>query len=603
MGIHEAEEMAEHSRKLLEAAAAQSLKRIRRDRAWVPSNLDPLLAYIEEHLFDPTLDVNQLKRGCGIRDNSVPIRFHATLGRTPHAYIEDRRLETARRLLSATSLRIWQVAELVGYSGIQVFSRAFLRWSGERPSAYRKRRRAPPAAPRDAVPEAEPESLLSAESFQRAIRGELLPGEANVLTGQLLHRRPARPGPAPVAEEREATRRPQQVGEAAAGEASPGALEKLRQPLSREEMAELQAEELWNELRDRSPPEQQELLHHRVRLITPALVDRLCSESRRAGRDDHQLGIRIAKLAIEAVAGLDPERCDDELRRRLKIKGWAELSNAHRAAMDFASSEEAMAVAEELISGTAIDRETRASVVSIKASLRRDQRRFDEAHSLVDESISLARLTGRPAWIAKHLINKATIHNLAGEPAAGISLLEEAVDLIRDSEEEELLLAAYFNLVVCYVDAGRIRDAAEQLPTIRQYYRDHGQLYQSIRLRWLEGRVTRDLEGPEAAEAAFLEARASFLEMEDYHDAALVCLDLADLYIRSKRHAELRELTASLVPLFDTLKLRGEKLLSFKIFCSAVESREATAALVENVRGHLQEARAPGNLNGDKTAP
>ncbi|MCP4662337.1 MAG: helix-turn-helix transcriptional regulator [bacterium] len=584
--IHETEETAEHSRKLRDEAAAESLMRIRRDRSRVPPRLDPLLAYIEEHLFDPTLDVNQLKRGCNIRDNSVLIRFHSTLGRTPHAYIEDRRLETACRLLSETSLRIWQVAELVGYSGIQVFSRAFMRWSGERPTAYRKKRRSPPAAePRDLPAAPEPENLLSAESFQKAINGELPPGEANALTGRLLHRHPAQEG-------RKASRRPQDVEKLAAAPAAVAGLERLPQPLSREEMAELQAEELWNELREGSPPRQQELLHHRLRLITPALVHRLCSESRKAGRDDHQMGIRVARLAIEAVDVLDKGRCGDEVRTPLKVKGWAELSNAHRAAMDFASSEKAMAVAEDLCSDQGIDRRTRASVVSLKASLRRDQRRFAEAHSLVDEAISLARLTERPALIARHLINKATIHNLAGEPAAGISVLEEALVLIRDTEEEELLLAAYFNLVVCYVDAGRIGDAARQLPTIRRYYREHGQLYQSIRFRWLEGRVTRDLEDLEAAETAFLDARAAFLKMEDYHDAALVCLDLADLYIRQKRPSELQELTSSLVPLFNTLKLRGEKLLSFKILCGAVESREATAALVENVRVHLQDSSA-----------
>ncbi len=578
--IHDAEERAEHFRKLRDEAAAESLRRIRRDRRRVPPRLDPLLAHIGEHLFDPTLDVNQLKRSCGIRDNSVLIRFHSTLGRTPHAYIEDRRLETACGLLRDTSLRIWQIAELVGYSGIQVFSRAFRRWSDERPTAYRKRHRcAPPAAtPRDAPAAAPaPENPLGAESFHKAIHGELPAGEVNALTGQLLDRHP---------EGRQVRRRPAAVEEPAAA----AGLEKVPQPFCREEIAELQAEELWCELRERSPARQQELLGHRLRLVTPALVHRLCSESRKAGRDDHPMGIRVARLAIAAVDVLDKDRCGDEVRATLKVKGWAELSNAHRAAMDFAGGEKAMAVAEELSSGRGIDPETRAAVVSLKASLRRDQRRFAEAHSLVDEAISLARLSERPALIARHLINKATIHNLAGEPDAGISVLEEALALIRDTEEEALLLVAYFNLVVCYVDAGRIHEAAEQLPAIRQYYREHGQLYQSIRLRWLEGRVTRDLEDLEAAEKAFLDARAAFLDMEDYHDAALVCLDLADLYIRRQRPTELQELTSSLVPLFNTLKLRGEKLLSFKILCDAVESREATSALVENVRQHLQDA-------------
>ncbi len=133
--------LAGHSHKLLEEAASESIDRIQLDRRKAPQRLKPLLAYIEEHLFNPTLDVNQLKRSCGVRDNSVPIQFHSAVGRPPHGYIEDRRLETACRLLADTNLKIWQISELLGYSSIQVFSRAFSRWSGQRPTLFRKKAR------------------------------------------------------------------------------------------------------------------------------------------------------------------------------------------------------------------------------------------------------------------------------------------------------------------------------------------------------------------------------------------------------------------------------------------------------------------------------
>lgn len=100
-----------------------------------------MLNYIEKHLFDPGLSVNQLKRGCGIRDNSEPIHFHIAVGDPPHAYIESRRLETACRLLEETDLKVSEIGEILGYSSIQVFSRAFRRFFGEPPTRYRKRAR------------------------------------------------------------------------------------------------------------------------------------------------------------------------------------------------------------------------------------------------------------------------------------------------------------------------------------------------------------------------------------------------------------------------------------------------------------------------------
>ncbi len=124
-------------------AAVPARARIRRDRDRVPPRLETVLVYLEEHLFDRGLSVTRLKEECGVRDNSLLIRFTSVLGRTPYGYIEDRRLETACRLLTESTLKIWRIAQLLGYTSLQVFSRAFARWSGERPSAYRQR---PPGA-------------------------------------------------------------------------------------------------------------------------------------------------------------------------------------------------------------------------------------------------------------------------------------------------------------------------------------------------------------------------------------------------------------------------------------------------------------------------
>ncbi len=125
--------------RLLARAANASFKRIRRDRQQAPKRISDMLAYIEGHLFDPGLSVNQLKERCGIRDNSEPIHFHIAVGDPPHAYIEDRRLETACQLLAETDLQVSAIANLLGYSSIQVFSRAFRRWLGEAPTQFRER--------------------------------------------------------------------------------------------------------------------------------------------------------------------------------------------------------------------------------------------------------------------------------------------------------------------------------------------------------------------------------------------------------------------------------------------------------------------------------
>ncbi|MEM9386163.1 MAG: AraC family transcriptional regulator ligand-binding domain-containing protein [Pseudomonadota bacterium] len=65
-------------------------------------------------------------------------RLANTNGTTLKALIEEVRLDTARELLRNPRITIEAVADLVGYSDARAFRRAFKRWTGETPTAYRQ---------------------------------------------------------------------------------------------------------------------------------------------------------------------------------------------------------------------------------------------------------------------------------------------------------------------------------------------------------------------------------------------------------------------------------------------------------------------------------
>jgi AraC-like DNA-binding protein len=165
--------------RLLERAAEPAILRIQEDYERASERLRPLLKYLEIHLFDPELNVNQLKIACGIRDNSIVIRFHSEVGHTPRAYISGLRLETAARLLRDTGLRLWQISELLGYSGLGVFSKAFQRWAGLRPRFYREEIRQ-----RDEKNRPAPVEVFDNRLLERALQGRLESTEAH----RLIHR-------------------------------------------------------------------------------------------------------------------------------------------------------------------------------------------------------------------------------------------------------------------------------------------------------------------------------------------------------------------------------------------------------------------------------
>ncbi|NUR91878.1 MAG: helix-turn-helix transcriptional regulator [Nonomuraea sp.] len=63
--------------------------------------------------------------------------FSRTTGETPHRYLTRLRIDKARRLLRDTDLPIAEIAPLCGFASPGALSTAFLRHTGERPSAYR----------------------------------------------------------------------------------------------------------------------------------------------------------------------------------------------------------------------------------------------------------------------------------------------------------------------------------------------------------------------------------------------------------------------------------------------------------------------------------
>jgi len=123
---------------LLEQAAAASLRRIDYDLAHLPETLRPLLRLIRRNLFHPRLTVERIKKTLKIGAHNVTSRFRKATGAPIRSYLEDRRLETASRLLLDCELSTQKIGRLVGYSGSEALSRAFKRRYGTRPRVYRQ---------------------------------------------------------------------------------------------------------------------------------------------------------------------------------------------------------------------------------------------------------------------------------------------------------------------------------------------------------------------------------------------------------------------------------------------------------------------------------
>lgn len=97
--------------------------------------------------FAEPLDLEQLAAVAGLSKWHFQRLFTATYGRSPAAYLSERRVERAQDLLRATNLTVTEVCHAVGFSSLGSFSSRFRAIVGETPSDF-QRRYAASGAPR-----------------------------------------------------------------------------------------------------------------------------------------------------------------------------------------------------------------------------------------------------------------------------------------------------------------------------------------------------------------------------------------------------------------------------------------------------------------------
>jgi AraC-like DNA-binding protein len=81
--------------------------------------------------------VDELARRARMGLTAFRAAFERTMGRAPHRYLEERRMERAARALAETDHKIIKIAEAEGYDDPYHFSRVFRRVMGVSPRQFR----------------------------------------------------------------------------------------------------------------------------------------------------------------------------------------------------------------------------------------------------------------------------------------------------------------------------------------------------------------------------------------------------------------------------------------------------------------------------------
>lgn len=100
--------------------------------------MDSLLNYIETHLSDSSVSVDDMALAVAVSRSGLTRKMKSLMGVTPAEFLRETRLTRASTLLATTNIPIKEIAADCGFSDMNYFGKCFKASRGVTPGAYRK---------------------------------------------------------------------------------------------------------------------------------------------------------------------------------------------------------------------------------------------------------------------------------------------------------------------------------------------------------------------------------------------------------------------------------------------------------------------------------
>jgi tetratricopeptide (TPR) repeat protein len=326
-----------------------------------------------------------------------------------------------------------------------------------------------------------------------------------------------------------------------------------------------------------------------------AWCEQFIAESRAQVHEDPQAALLLGTFAVTLAEGrLESERFPPGQVADLCARARAELGNARRVSDDLASAEGEMSRALAHAERGTGDPLLLARIMGLTAALYRDQRRFAEAGRLLDAVQGIYRDHGEPHLAGRALVSKGLLLGAGNDCWGAIRRIEEGIALLDPCREPALLFTAVHSLIWFLVEAGELDSARRLLGTSDDLYTLLAGAVDLVKRRWMEGRIAAALGDLPGAAAAFAEARQGFARHGKPGDVALVSLDLATVYLRQGRPAEVGRLAQEMLVTFRTLGIRREAIAAILLLEEAVAAERATLALCQEIAARLRRLDGEG---------
>lgn len=93
--------------------------------------------FITKNYYDKTLSLNMVSSYVGVSENHLSSIFPKQTGKTFTEYVTEMRIEKAKVLLRGTNLKVYEIAESVGFANAEYFSKIFKKVTGKSPNQFK----------------------------------------------------------------------------------------------------------------------------------------------------------------------------------------------------------------------------------------------------------------------------------------------------------------------------------------------------------------------------------------------------------------------------------------------------------------------------------
>ncbi len=421
-------------------------KQLRRDARLLTDDPEAaaLFECLAKHIFDPALDTSFMGRVCRA-PRSVRERLAAKIGPLKD-YVTKLRMMAAAHLVRVTPLKIQEIGRRVGYPVARSFRRAFVDAHGVLPNEMRRQARVtagesnPPALSKASEETKHADTTSSIDFKTPAPHGDPRANRARA-------RRIWRQHHLGLLDQDTAAEFKQQLRQAnprlkqldaearkasPSAQATPGPRSPVLLTPTGDWLEEIAANQALGEIVDLPPADQRFALLEGLRMGHVTAFIQLFRFCQTIVQFDSEKALRLARLGVEMI---EPHR-EQMLGEadHWKALAWIKLSRIQLHAGDCGGADLSLSFAlAEVGDEQELEPWVEIELREAEGSLRKQQRRYDEARRAFDRAVELGRsLDPSDTRRQRSVLHRLTLASAEGDADAGFTLIRE-IDQLLDS--------------------------------------------------------------------------------------------------------------------------------------------------------------------------